>query len=122
MKLSNALVSVITMFVLGVAVGNYFRSPPPPTVMVVPVAVPNDGSGYEVKYPDHPTRKQSQILGLAYDIAKRDGHKYPQLLQGIVLQETMAGQLKRYKVIGQEFGLKPNERYYGVSQIKLAAT
>src|SRR5271167_845887 len=120
MKLSNALVSVITMFALGVAVGSYFKSPE--TVIVnVPVAAPNDGSGYEVIYPEHPTHRQSELLGLAYDIAKRDGHKYPQLLQGIILQETKAGTLPRYKVIGQEFGLKPNERYYGVSQLKLAA-
>jgi len=119
MKLSSALVSVLTMFVVGVVVGNLFQSPPPQ--VNIPVA-PNDGSGYEIKYPEHPTRRQSQILGLAFDIAKRDGHKYPQLLQGIILQETLAGDLKRYKVIGQEFGLKPNQRYYGVSQIKLAAT
>lgn len=67
------------------------------------------------------TTKQKQILQLAYDIAKHDGHKHPEILQGIVFQETKAGGMTSYRVAGQEFGLKTNERYYGVTQIKLAA-
>ena len=58
---------------------------------------------------------------MAYSIAKIDGHRYPQLLQGIILQETLAGEYHSYKVAGQELGLRTNERYYGVAQIKLAA-
>ena len=71
--------------------------------------------------PENLSSRQTKVLSMAYDIAKKDGHKYPQLLQGIVLQESNAGDLASYKVAGQEFGLKPNERYYGVSQIKLVA-
>lgn len=79
------------------------------------------GGGLTFKLPEDLTSRQIKILGLAYDIAKKDGHKHPQLLQGIVLKESNAGEMKSYKVAGQEFGLKTNERYYGVAQIKLAA-
>jgi len=123
MKLSNALLSVITMFAVGIVVGCAIMTSPKPAIVVnIPPAQIFDGSGYEVKYPEHPSNRQAELLGLAYNIAKKDGHKYPQLLQGILLQETAAGALPRYKVIGQEFGLKPNERYYGIMQLKLRAT
>lgn len=73
------------------------------------------------KLPDNLSDRQTQLLTMAYDIAKKDGHNQPQILQGIILQESNAGDLNSYKVAGQEFGLKTNERYYGVSQIKLVA-
>lgn len=76
---------------------------------------------FSVKLPTELTREQAEVLSLAYSIAKKDGHKFPQLLQGIVMQESNAGAARSYKVAGQEFGLKTNERYYGVSQIKLVA-
>lgn len=76
---------------------------------------------FAVEYPENPTRTQKQLLGLAYDIAKRDGHEHPELLQGIILQESHAGELKRYKVVGQEYDLGPTKRYYGIAQIKLSA-
>jgi len=77
---------------------------------------------FAFEYPKEPTHSQAQLLGLAYDIAKKDGHEYPQILQGIILQESHAGTLKRYNVVGQEYGLTPTKRYYGVAQIKLSAT
>ncbi len=74
-----------------------------------------------VRLPTDISPDQARILSMAYSIAKKDGHANPQLLQGIVMQETLAGAYKTYKVAGQEFGLRTNERYYGISQIKLVA-
>lgn len=79
------------------------------------------GGGLSVKMPQSVSEKQAQVLTLAYEIAKNDNHKYPQLLQGILLQETLAGGLKKYSVAGDEYGLDTNKRYYGLGQIKLSA-
>lgn len=67
-----------------------------------------------------PTIDQEHLLAVAYSIAQSDGIE-PRLLQGIMLQETLAGALPSYKVAGQEAGLKTNQRYYGVMQVKLDA-
>jgi hypothetical protein len=56
--------------------------------------------------------KQKNLLHMAFDIAKRDGHDFPYLLQGIILQESNAGENRN--------GLKPTS-YYGVGQIKVSA-
>ena len=58
------------------------------------------------------TEGQKHLLNLAHDIAKKDGHQFPSLLQGIILQETNAGEKRSSK--------KPT-RYYGVGQIKVGA-
>ena len=60
---------------------------------------------------------QYQILNTAYSIAKSDGHKHPELVQSMILQETHAGGLKQYKVAGNK-----GDEYYGLAQIKLGAT
>lgn len=85
------------------------------TVLTIPY------EGYSVAVPKHLTRSQSELLDIAYRTAKSDGHRHPELLQGILLQETLAGALASYKVAGQEAGLRVNQRYYGVMQIKLSA-
>lgn len=123
MKLSNFLLSIVAFGMLGVAVGasSLVVSNRPTTVISVPVEEGTSGGGFSMKLPSSLTHKQAELLAMAYDIAKHDGHKHPQLLQGIILQESKAGELASYKVAGQEFDLKPNERYYGVAQIKLAA-
>jgi hypothetical protein len=72
--------------------------------------------------PPNLTAKQAENLTFAYRIAKEDGHKYPERYQGLIYQESKAGGMKGYAVAGQEFGLKPLQRYYGVPQIKLGAT
>lgn len=123
MKWSNSALAVVAAFFVAIAA---FAAKP--TITTAPTAVINvtpesgaTGGGFSMNLPKHITSRQAEILSLAYSIAKKDGHKQPQILQGIVLQESGAGQLKIYKVAGQEFGLKSNERYYGVAQIKLAA-
>lgn len=79
------------------------------------------GSNAAILLPEKLTSDQMRVLNFAYKTSKEDGHKHPELLQAILLQETHAGALKSYKVAGQEFGLKTNERYYGLAQIKLGA-
>ncbi len=71
--------------------------------------------------PDDLTRKQAQLLAFAYQVAKEDGHKHPERLQGILLQETRAGEMASYKVAGQELGAKGRDKYFGVAQMKIDA-
>ena len=120
MKLSNIMLSMVACVALygAVTASSMVVSTRPTSVISVPS---EDGSRFTVELPPNLSHRQTEILGMAYNIAKKDGHKYPQLLQGILMQESNAGELSSYKVAGQEFGLKTNERYYGVGQIKLAA-
>lgn len=74
---------------------------------------------FNVKLPDGLNRQQLDNLNLAYKIAKEDGHKNPEILQGVLLQETKAGGMQKYKVAGQEFG--GSARYFGIAQVKLNA-
>lgn len=123
MKMSNFLLSVVACLALGLAVGSssMVMSRAGTSVISVPAEIGGTGGGLAIKLPSNLTSQQAMLLALAYDIAKKDGHRYPQLLQGILLQETRAGEMDSYKVAGQEFGLKTNERYYGIMQIKLSA-
>ena len=61
---------------------------------------------------------KQELINKAYEIAKEDGLKEPEKFQGLVLQESRAGDLKSYKVAGQEFG-RNVEKYFGVAQVKL---
>jgi hypothetical protein len=63
--------------------------------------------------------KQKQLLTFAYDVAKNDGHKKPEYLQGVLLQESGAGASSKFRVAGDP--VKKENRYFGVAQIKLAA-
>jgi hypothetical protein len=124
MKLSNFLLAIIASLTLGLAFGMsaMIVSQEATTVISIPSAEGTSGGGYTVTVPKNMTNKQAQLLANAYEVAKQDGLKYPQLLQGILLRETHAGGLSSYKVAGQEFGLKTNERYYGIYQVKLPTT
>lgn len=123
MKFSNFALSIVASLVLGISVSAaFYVTPKQPTAVVsVPIADGIRGGGMSVVLPQHLTQRQVELLTMAYHIAKQDGHPYPQLLQGIILQESHAGEHPNYRVAGQEFGLAANKRYYGVAQIKLAA-
>lgn len=126
MKLSNFMLSLVAVVVASAAVfaTAHTISTNPTTVISMPKEDGADtvaGGGFAMKLPSNLSQRQTELLSMAYQIAKEDGHRYPQVLQGIILQETHAGELRKYKVAGQEFGLKTNERYYGVGQIKLSA-
>lgn len=122
MKWSNfglAIVAVLAMSASVLAARSIIETTPTAVISVTEPGV--QGGGFSIPLPKNLTPRQAEVLNLAYKIAKEDGHKQPQLLQGIVLQETRAGEMKSYAVAGQEFGLKTNDRYYGLAQIKLAA-
>lgn len=123
MKLSNFALSIVASLMLGISVSAAFHVVPKQSTAVIsiPAAEGVKGGGMNTVLPRNVTVKQAQLLSLAYEIAKQDGHKHPQLLQGIILQESQAGEHASYRVAGQEFGLAPNKRYYGIAQIKLAA-
>jgi hypothetical protein len=123
MKLSNFALSIVASGILGLAVSmsTLVMSNQSTVVISMPSEDGIPGGGFSMNLPKNLSSKQVELLSMAYDIAKHDGHKYPQILQGILLQESEAGSLASYKVAGQEFGLKTNERYYGVTQLKLAA-
>jgi hypothetical protein len=74
------------------------------------------GGGAAVLLPSNMTTGQGQLLNKAYEIAKADGHRNPELLQAILLQETLAGGLKSYRVANPG-----PDAYFGVGQIKLSA-
>jgi hypothetical protein len=66
-----------------------------------------------------PLTKQYDLLNFAYAVAKEDGLKYPQYLQGIIMQESKAGDYKGYEVSG--LSNKDGDHYFGIAQLKLAA-
>lgn len=66
--------------------------------------------------PSNITPEQGKLLTSAYNIAKADGHKNPELVQSILLQESRAGGMKTFRVANPG-----PEAYFGPMQIKLAA-
>jgi hypothetical protein len=77
------------------------------------------GKPATIKLPDNLTQKQYGLLNFAYQVAKEDGVKNPQYLQGVLFQESKLGQYNGYQVAG--LTNKPGDRYFGIGQIKLAA-
>ena len=115
-----AVLSAISMAVLG----NFYQVTAPKignSVIAPKTSKQLGGSGLAFAIPNGITDHQYDLLNSAYRIARDNGLKHPEILQGIVFQETHAGALDSYRVAGQEFGLKTNERYYGICQIKLKA-
>ena len=74
------------------------------------------GGQTAILLPENLSPTQSQILNTAYQIAKEDGHRDPEVVQQMVLQETEAGGMAKFKVAGNK-----GDEYYGVAQIKLSA-
>lgn len=74
------------------------------------------GGQAAVLLPDNLANSQHQVLNVAYEQAKADGHRDPQLVQGVLLQESHAGGLAAYKVAGNK-----GDEYYGLGQLKLGA-
>ena len=120
MKLSNFLLSIIAASLLSLTTYSsaiFFKVDTTPKI-----SAGNSVSGFiKTELPSKLTDRQAEVLSMAYNIAKNDGHDDPKLLQAIVYQESKAGQFPSYKVAGQSYGLTTNNRYYGLSQIKLSA-
>lgn len=84
------------------------------TTSMVPLAAEDLVPEMKPKFPSFLTDKQVQLLSLAQQIAEKDGQEEPKLLQGLLMQETSAGEAN-YK---KEAALN---HCYGVLQIKIAA-
>lgn|GEM_PF-2686717 len=64
------------------------------------------------------TAEQLDLLGMAYSIGYKDGGEaHAKLVQAVLLQETIAGQLGRLGHLSAPLG----KRSYGVMQVKVAA-
>lgn len=77
------------------------------------------GKPLTIVIPNNLSAKQFALINYAYQVAKDDGHKNPQLLEGLIMQESNAGNYSGYRVAG--LSNKTGDRYFGVAQIKLAA-
>lgn len=94
---------------------------PPPAGTAVIAEKSDDGKvggQAAVLLPANLTSDQGKLLNAAYDIAKADGHKNPELVQAILLQETNAGGMAKYRVANAGAGA---DTYFGPMQIKLGA-
>ncbi len=80
-----------------------------------------EGDRIIIKLPKNVTQEQAELLIYAYNVAKKDKHRDPAVLQGIIWQESRAGNFPGHEVAGDEYGLKVGKRYYGVGQIKVNA-
>lgn len=122
----KTFVTLVAGMILGALIGcTTMMAQPAPVPQEVVLSVPDDSGRHEplqIPIPDAMPADANELLQTAYSIAEADGLPHPQLLQAILLQESAAGTLGRYKVAGQEYGLRPLQRYYGVAQIKLDAT
>ena len=76
----------------------------------------NGGKPYTSLVPKDLSIKQQELLSFAHDVAVKDGHKHPEYVQGIIMQESKAGKMSAWRVAGPE-----KEQYFGLGQVKLVA-
>lgn len=74
------------------------------------------GGQASVLLPKGLTSEQHKLLRMAKEVAKENGIKNPEVVQAILLQETLAGGLDKFRVANPG-----PEAYFGPMQIKLAA-
>ena len=115
--------SVISIWVLVVssvlagAYSLYQHVPQPVANSVIGEKAETTMGGQAVKVlPANLSEKQHRLLNLAYEMGKSHGFKDPEIVQAVLLQETMAGGMNNYKVANPG-----PEAYFGPMQIKLAA-
>ena len=124
MRITLSILAVVSVMSVGV-LGNFYQITQPKIgTSVISPKMDKQLGGNDLTFavPSNLTEKQHQLLNFAYATGKKVGLKSPEIIQGIIFQESKAGGMDSYKVAGQEFGLKTNERYYGVGQIKLSAS
>ena len=114
MKKVIVALSLLTAMVVYGAV-ELFRQIPTATGTAV-IATKDDSNQVAVLLPANLTAEQSKLLNTAYKIAKDDGHKDPELVQSILLQETKAGGMKTFRVANAG-----PDAYFGPMQVKLSA-
>jgi hypothetical protein len=115
-KTLSALGVVLTLVFTGLYKLEVINPAPRSNVVLAEKPDGQIGGQVAVVVPDDLTDDQHQILSVAYKIAKQDGHKNPELVQSMLLQETHAGGLTKFKVAGNK-----GDEYYGIAQIKLGA-
>ena len=69
-----------------------------------------------ISIPKNLSTNQHKLMSIAYDIAKQDGHKNPEIIQALLLQETHAGAMKSFRVANPG-----KDAYFGLLQIKVGA-
>lgn len=88
-----------------------------PTAVIAEKGTDNKlGDQIAMIVPPSLSASQNRLLTEAYKIAKVDGHKNPEIVQAVLLQETQAGSMKTFRVANPG-----PEAYFGVMQIKLKA-
>jgi hypothetical protein len=113
MKWSNSALALVAALSFGITssltVIPVIASTTTPVTDVAPETVVPDGFSLNLskRFSEH----QAKLLTMVYQVAKDDGHEHPQLLQGLLLQETNAGETK----------LRKGSDCYGIFQIKLVA-
>ena len=122
MKLISATCAALSI-VVGIAAWNISKPLISQNGTTVIYAM-NDGTvkgdkPFTVKISEDLTAKQHELLNFAFEVAKSDGIKFPQYLQGILMQESKGCDMKNFRVAG--LSNKPGDRYFGCGQIKLVA-
>lgn len=95
----------------------YIPAPVPTAVIAEKPVGPVRGNQVAVRVPSNISADQHRLLQIALQIAKADGHKNPELVQAVLLQETLAGAAKSYRVANIGAGA---DTYFGLMQIKLS--
>ncbi len=115
-KINLLLGSISIIVVLGVLKLFEVHVPSPVGTAVIAEKQGGENGQIAVKLPESMTAKQHRLLNMAYETAKKNGFKNPEVLQAVVLQETMAGGMDSYRVANPG-----KDAYFGPAQIKLAA-
>lgn len=115
--------SIIAIWVLAVssvlaaAHSLYQHVPQPVANSVIGEKAQTTLGGQAVKVlPSNLSEKQHRLLNLAYEMGKSHGFKDPEIVQAVLLQETLAGGVGNYKVANPG-----PDAYFGPMQIKLTA-
>lgn len=117
MKKVILVLAIIVASILAAAYYMHAQVPQP-----IPTAVIGEKPGKAIGgqavavLPANLSEKQHRLLNLAYEAGQKAGIKNPEIVQAVLLQETLAGGLDKYRVANPG-----PEAYFGPMQIKLAA-
>jgi len=121
MKLINLTIFTLTLLIGGISL-HYLKpliTRNGTSVITAPIASGKvGGTQLTIKIPSNMTQKQLELLNYAFDVAKSDGHKVPQYVQGIIMQESKAGNMKDFRVAG--LTNRVGDHYFGIAQVKLS--
>jgi hypothetical protein len=83
------------------------------------VCTSSTGSAFILNLPEKLSQTQTKNICYSHEIAVQDGHKYPDYIGKIILQESKAGDMKTWRVAG--LSNRHGDRYFGIGQVKLIA-